>query len=302
VIKRQIVLVTPKLATEWLGYNSDNRKVNNSKVAQYSADMRAGNWGYCDTSIVFLDTGKLASGQHRLLAVIASGVSIEFQVVRGVAPEYAANIDRLYGRSDVDNARMTGLDPDLDRFTMTLSLAIFSGDTKGGVLGDNVTMRPTDSEKYEMRASVRKAVEWTIEHGPKGRSLKNAVVYAAIARAWMNGVEEYRLLSFINIIQNPHLSEGARHSAAVLLFKHFAVNKASSDPRGNFLRTQNMIRAFVAERSRDIVTKLSEEPYPLPAAQMILVRKIKENHNTRTIVAKPSKRDGAFKELDSIRA
>lgn len=299
MIKYQTVLVTPTLAAEWLKHNVNNRKVNESKVAQYAADMRSGNWTYCDTSISFLDTGKLASGQHRLLAVIASGVSIEFRVVRGIPPEDAGNIDRLYGRNDVQNAVMTGLDPDLDRFTMTLSLAIFSGDTKGGVLGDNVTMRPTDSEKYEMRNAVRDAVKWTINHGPKCRSLKNAIVYAAIARAWMNRVDEFKLLNFINIIQNPHLSEGKKHSAAVLLFKHFAVNKASADPRGNFLRTQNMIQAFIAERSREIVTKLTEEPYPLPSSLMTLVRKIKDNHKTRTLKS-VKKIDGGVPELRGV--
>ncbi len=80
----EIVLVTPKIANEWLISNMKNRRVSHTSVAKYSSMMKSGEWIDCIGSISFDESGALIDGQHRLLAVVESGVSSKFVVVKNV--------------------------------------------------------------------------------------------------------------------------------------------------------------------------------------------------------------------------
>jgi hypothetical protein len=79
-----IVTVTPKLAGEWMESNEKNRHIRDRLVVKYARDMSAGNWSLTGEAIKFDTEGCLVDGQHRLLAVILSGVSLQMLVVCGV--------------------------------------------------------------------------------------------------------------------------------------------------------------------------------------------------------------------------
>lgn len=79
--------VTPSRATELLKTNNNFRKINNSRVAQYAADMTAGKWVYNGESIVLGSDGGLRNGQHRLSACIRANVPFTTQIVYGVDSE-----------------------------------------------------------------------------------------------------------------------------------------------------------------------------------------------------------------------
>lgn len=68
--------ITPDIAAEWLAHNAVNRNVRRAAVAQYAADMAAGNWREADAPITRRADGMLLDGQHRLSAIIASGKTI----------------------------------------------------------------------------------------------------------------------------------------------------------------------------------------------------------------------------------
>lgn len=68
--------ITPDIAAEWLAHNAVNRNVRRAAVAQYAADMVAGNWREADAPITRRADGMLLDGQHRLSAIIASAKTI----------------------------------------------------------------------------------------------------------------------------------------------------------------------------------------------------------------------------------
>ena len=90
----EVVLVTPDLAREWLSFNRHNRKVNRRRVARYAADMRQGRWQLTGQGIQFGANGSLLDGQHRLLALIESGISVLMLVVRGVSESAFEALDQ----------------------------------------------------------------------------------------------------------------------------------------------------------------------------------------------------------------
>lgn len=78
--------ITPKMAEEYLKSNSANyRNLSTAKVNSYADDMKSGNWQENGEGIVFAENGLLKDGQHRLNAIIKSGVTVPMLVVRGIA-------------------------------------------------------------------------------------------------------------------------------------------------------------------------------------------------------------------------
>jgi predicted transglutaminase-like cysteine proteinase len=96
------VTVTPDMAAEWLEVNTANRPVKQHVVAQYAAAMKRGEWKLTHQGIAFDKYGKLQDGQHRLWAIIDSGVSVEMQVTRNASPEAFTCLDNGAKRTLAD--------------------------------------------------------------------------------------------------------------------------------------------------------------------------------------------------------
>jgi hypothetical protein len=89
----ELIDVTPKVAAEWLELNHRNRPKRPALISLYANTMRQGEWKLTSEPIMFSDnwvdqdTQKeygetLMEGQHRLEAVIESGMTIPFTVWR----------------------------------------------------------------------------------------------------------------------------------------------------------------------------------------------------------------------------
>lgn len=103
------VRVTPEIAQHWLTFNTSNREVTQAKLEQFHADMERGEWKMQGDTIRFA-YGKLLDGQHRLMAVALSGVTLPMLVVHGLDPETQANMDTGRGRTPRDILSIEGLD------------------------------------------------------------------------------------------------------------------------------------------------------------------------------------------------
>lgn len=76
--------VTPDRARRWLADNHVNqRALSTAKVNRYAALMAAGDWTLTHQGLAFNPDGGLVDGQHRLAAVVKSGVTIEAVITRG---------------------------------------------------------------------------------------------------------------------------------------------------------------------------------------------------------------------------
>lgn len=85
-MKIETQLVTPEIARNILDRSPSNfRKLDRNRVHNYAMDMREGKWVFNGETIK-LDRGCLIDGQHRLNAIIKSGVPIKCVVVEGETP------------------------------------------------------------------------------------------------------------------------------------------------------------------------------------------------------------------------
>jgi hypothetical protein len=80
----KVVDVTPALAEKWLAQNTHNRKIRENAVLGYARDMEAGNWAENGEAIKFAADGTLLDGQHRLNAIVLSGITLRILVVTGL--------------------------------------------------------------------------------------------------------------------------------------------------------------------------------------------------------------------------
>lgn len=111
------IVITPEMAQEMLQYNQAedlrNRPQSKSTVDKYARLIKDGMWGVrgdgtCEP-VIFSDTPRLLSGQHRLSAIVAAGVPQRMLVVFGEPDGNFAFIDQGRRRTASDIFAVNGV-------------------------------------------------------------------------------------------------------------------------------------------------------------------------------------------------
>lgn len=183
-LRSQWIEVTPELAQRWLKNNFRNRTVREDVVSAYARDMANGRWVYTHQGIAFNDRDELIDGQHRLHAVILSGLaSVRMMVTFGLP-------------SKIDGQEMTTMDA-VDRGAMRSvadQLKIQHGMKNGSVIAMiSNSIAPICSMERTRRLSVGQtleiyrlfepAIQWVIAHRSHATGLRQAGVMAGFAFA-----------------------------------------------------------------------------------------------------------------------
>lgn len=95
--------ITPSDAEEILKFNTANRDIRKSVVRDLAAAMRRGEWKTTHQGISISKTHRLLDGQHRLLAIVESGITCLIQVTTGQPDENFQEIDRHSRRTMADS-------------------------------------------------------------------------------------------------------------------------------------------------------------------------------------------------------
>lgn len=88
-----IETVDPSLAKVLLEGNKKNRSLSSSLVDSIARDITSGNWIVSHQGIAIDKEGNLLDGQHRLNAIIKSGLTVRMAVTYNVSPEAFEVID-----------------------------------------------------------------------------------------------------------------------------------------------------------------------------------------------------------------
>lgn len=97
-----VVDITPEIARQWLERNLGNRPASPAHVAKLEKAIRDGKWKMTGDPIRFSKSAKLIDGQHRLQAILNSGMTVTCVVMRDLEDAIFDVLDSGKGRQKSD--------------------------------------------------------------------------------------------------------------------------------------------------------------------------------------------------------
>lgn len=157
-------LITPEIAksmlaaTEKVGFQ--NRNLRRSKVEMYTRDLQNGVWKLTNQSIGVLYNGAVIDGQHRLHAIVRSGLAVRCLVVSGLSADVFPFIDIGAPRTLAD-----AIKNDQQAYSTNLAAA---GKLLAAFDTGNITTHQTPSNQEALQSLERHPVaqEWVNILGP----------------------------------------------------------------------------------------------------------------------------------------
>lgn len=217
--------VTPQQAELWLEYNNieTNRNITHSRIRRYTSDMLNGKWGL-GQPLMFTESGTLIDGQHRLSAVVNSGVDVEFVILRGYDKSALLFIDTGKSRSTANIARVN------DKRVNNYHLSCFSGMFYAPSSSYTTCRYFSDQEKIEKSESVFDALDFACKgHDGAGKTqegrIRNSTVNGVVARAYYYENHE-RLEAFLEGFRSGFTSDENDH--AVIALRNLYMNLKNS--------------------------------------------------------------------------
>ncbi len=255
--RSEVVLVSPAMAEYWLQSNTFNRKVRKSRVRLYARDMAAGRWLFNPQGIEFAVDGTLINGQHRLMAIVQSGVTVQMVVWFNVPPSTRQVIDIGGGRSLADTENLT-----TSQAAVTLSMM------RGLNQSSNTASKAEQGAFYRRYATVIDDVTSRFSSYRKG--IGQANVLGGIARAMLH-MSPNDINLFCEILKSGMPTGSPRDITVIKLRDRLMSMKPSGV--GNraaveiYALTVGALRAFREGRGISKVFATSVDPFPLPKDQ-----------------------------------
>lgn len=103
-MQSSVQMITPEIALEMLSSNDGNRPLRSSVVKRLANAIRRGEWRVSHQGIAIDASGRLLDGQHRLRAIVESGIACEIMVTRNVLRAAFRVMDQGARRSMADLA------------------------------------------------------------------------------------------------------------------------------------------------------------------------------------------------------
>lgn len=145
-----IETITPEIAEDILKNNKKNRPLKEDHVRFYQREMSGNKWIFNGESIKICEDGNLMDGQHRLSAIIKSGLTQDCVVVRNLVKEAFSTIDTGRKRHARDILAIEG-------YQYYMELASAAKIIK--ILNVNVTMPQGAFKKSSRDISIDETVE-----------------------------------------------------------------------------------------------------------------------------------------------
>lgn len=254
--------VTPEQAQQWLANNHANRDLRPRVVKKYARAMSTGQWMWTPEGISLAPSGRILQGQHRLHAIVLSGVTVYMRVNFNIPECTYAVFDCVEGRPLRDRV---GCSKDVQKITKAMA--------KG--LGRGPYYRWTDTDEDDFFYAHREAIEWSYEIAKTTqKGLRRPHIAAVIARARYS-VDHDLLKRFADVVINgvknlDVVSPGDRTACSlrdlILRMKSGPGGTAGSKLYG---QVERALKAF--EKNKELKAEIRPvkiEQYPLPTDEV----------------------------------
>lgn len=205
------MLVTPSQAQHWLTNNSrKNRDIKHATVRRYSEEMRQKNWIETTDTIKFDTQGYLIDGQHRLMAIVQSGVTLPFYIATHLPEKTIEYLDLNAPRTVKDIARVQGKAYHRDHFVCAKNMLSFSKINTRNIsehaliafVDDYIDVITFAIKRYETKVNP---------------SMRSGQVNGTVGRAYLWGADKERLDEFKQVFSTGIPIKGEADYAALCL-------------------------------------------------------------------------------------
>lgn len=142
-MKVKVIKITPEIARQMLQLNTANRPINAHHVGVLAREMKRGRWKLNGDTIC-INENRLIDGQHRLMAVVESGCTIETLLVQDLDPDVFDTKDVGRRRSAGDTLAVRG---EVNTAHLAAALCVVDRYMSGRMLQ---TVRYTNTEVEEL--------------------------------------------------------------------------------------------------------------------------------------------------------
>ena len=253
--------VTPAIAERWIcELNTHNRKLVDAHVERLAREMKAGRWQVTHQGIAFSTNRVLLDGQHRLWAVVLSGVTVRMRVFFNESAGALGSIDAGQARSNDQIITLAGGQGIVDRKDLAALRAMMTG------LGCYIRMTP--GEEAEILAHHREALDFAREALPAARfrGVATAITHAVLARAFYSA-DPGRLRHFADVLQSG-VATCSQDQPISLLLKYLI--EAAQGVRGRpevrerYGKVERALQAYLAGEQLNRLYACTTELFPLP--------------------------------------
>ena len=269
MLQTSVELITPELAQKYLALNIDhNRRVNIRRVREYSRQMQTGQWQLA-ASLSFNNQGHLIDGQHRLHAVIHSGVPCQFVVVRGYPKDAVSCFDLGAKRNVANIAAVKGIKANHNTLSIAKCMLIPRH-------GSHYGRACSPHEAVAIYEKYKESIEFSQSGGTGSNGeVRSGPIRAAIARAHAWGENHERLAEFVDVLSRGYpVSVDATHDSAAIALRNYYLKSRNESglttERGCngraslFYRSQGAIVNFLGRKDTRICRESRGKMWTLP--------------------------------------
>lgn len=123
--KAQTYIVDSECAAALLAASHVNRKLREGHLQKYMKQMQEGRFVWNGEPLIFDQGGRLLNGQHRLTAIVRTGVSCEMSISGGVSVEQFATMDTGAVRGGTDVLSIGGFNYRPNTLAASIRIVLF---------------------------------------------------------------------------------------------------------------------------------------------------------------------------------
>ena len=251
-------VITPEKAREYLR-NNPNRRVRPNEVNSIARDIEHGAWEITHQGIAINCDGSLKDGQHRMLAVIKTGVPIGIWVYRGLRDRAMWTVDIGKNRTIPDAMGLMGLE--CNKSTVAIARRM--------MMSMRVKMLIDRAQMMSFIDAHREAIAFASQYsGFSGKRISNASIRAVIARA-LYTQDRARLVEFMVVLRDGVILNQDDDFAASALMRFINSNVCrglggSTYRLELYCKTEAALMAFLERRRVSRIVPATNELFPLP--------------------------------------
>jgi hypothetical protein len=258
--------VTPEIAREWLDTMKGNRPLDDSKVNLYVNDMINGRWHLGNDLIIFDTKGILRNGQHRLKAVVISGMTIQFMIRRNVEIEEVSGMDQGRVRDIHSAAIMMG--KKMEKIEPKIARAILAGKAISVKLSTKMGFDAIDDLKEPIRFVWNECFM-----GKHKASITTAPVLGVFGRAYLAGEDKEKLryagrylMEANAFLQNEHMGRMVGTNSLDSLIRYLYESSSGDHSARSciYWKVEQSLRNFLDGKDVTRLLAAKEELFELP--------------------------------------